>query len=308
MLKTNNKESLKDAVVSVLQGKSLTAREIVDELIKGGYNFEQIDGKGEPVEEPIESVRIILYTEKELIINSKAIFSLKEEACSNSQITSGRTALDEKDINFEKIEDYFKGNFDTKEQNRFEFQANPKWKPIKFGIFEKLETEPNIIKALTKIKEYYSIHNRLPIIANSAVDAAKGLVWSHKANQETNELNQKFHEGKTFELEIGFYDDIDSAIKGLTELNSSLISSSEEILGLYYDVMDLNTGIRYLGGDGERRLVSSCWPIYRDDPEGYENLLLPESGQTINSLFIFSEKGYCPRDLFDTYSKNVLCS
>lgn len=310
------KESLKDAVIAVLQGKSLAAHEILDALRKRGYKFspkrEQIVGDDEANERPINVVRVFLYTQKKLLNNTKGIFSLKDAPAQEEapkELPSGRTKHDEsRVINFEKIEDYFNGKFDTKEQNRYEFQADPKWKPMKFGIFEKLESEPYISKAIEIIKEYYSIHNRLPILANSAVDAADGLVWGINANQDPHEWNQKVHESETFELELGFYDSVDFAIKGLTQNNSSLINCSEDLLGLYYDIMDLNTGIRYLGDEGERRLISSCWPIYSDHPEGCENLALPESGETIYSLFTYSEKGYCPRNLFNTYTNKVLSS
>ncbi|MEC9330941.1 MAG: hypothetical protein VX409_00765, partial [Verrucomicrobiota bacterium] len=61
------KRSLKDVVLSVTKGKSLDAKQIFDAACKAGHKF---GGKN-----PINSLRVLLYTNKNLFKNKKGKFT-----------------------------------------------------------------------------------------------------------------------------------------------------------------------------------------------------------------------------------------
>ncbi len=65
--KTATKRSLKDVVLSVTKGKSLDAKQIFDAACKAGHKF---GGKN-----PINSLRVLLYTNKNLFKNKKGKFT-----------------------------------------------------------------------------------------------------------------------------------------------------------------------------------------------------------------------------------------
>lgn len=65
--KPTTKRSLKDVVLSVTKGKSLDAKQIFDAACKAGHKF---GGKN-----PINSLRVLLYTNKNLFKNKKGKFT-----------------------------------------------------------------------------------------------------------------------------------------------------------------------------------------------------------------------------------------
>lgn len=66
--RTRNEMSLKDTVIEVLKGKTLTKREVLDAVIAKGYVFSTHD--------PLNSLGVILYGQKKLIKSERGRFSL----------------------------------------------------------------------------------------------------------------------------------------------------------------------------------------------------------------------------------------
>ena len=62
-----NKISLKDVVLSLTKGKALDAKEIFEEAKKAGHKF---GGKN-----PMNSLRVMLYTNKKIFKNNKGKFT-----------------------------------------------------------------------------------------------------------------------------------------------------------------------------------------------------------------------------------------
>jgi hypothetical protein len=70
--RVRNEKSLKDAVLEVIDGKALTKHDILDAVLRGGYQFSTDD--------PLNSLGVILYGKNPKFENNGGKFSLPKSA------------------------------------------------------------------------------------------------------------------------------------------------------------------------------------------------------------------------------------